>query len=320
MLGGYDAGCYRYSFQGQESDDEVKGKGNSVNYKYRMHDPRIGRFFAMDPLAAKYPYNSPYAFSENRLIDAFELEGLESVRFNGTWHDYDGKTKARITQALGWVEDAHQGHITAERVQKWKESWYVTVDNKRDYWGRSIGTEIKFYNNRQDWVDDKPFKSVTEKDISQTFFSWGDGSELDGNHDPAAQGGWGGNKEKDIEYGLSAISAIIAIGTGETSLIFEGASLSLGTGLSFVGVANGVDDLSGLANSDGLTFLQQAVGEETGSTIKLTLSFVGSKKALIDYVNSADDATKALSIISFVNDQGNMYYGVYQNGNDNDSK
>lgn len=74
---GSDGGSYRYGFQGQEMDDEVKGEGNSVNYKYRMHDPRIGRFFAVDPLEAKYPHNSPYAFSENRLLDGVELEGLE---------------------------------------------------------------------------------------------------------------------------------------------------------------------------------------------------------------------------------------------------
>jgi hypothetical protein len=42
-----------------------------------MHDPRVGRFFAVDPLAAQYAYNSPYAFSENRVIDGVELEGLE---------------------------------------------------------------------------------------------------------------------------------------------------------------------------------------------------------------------------------------------------
>ncbi|MBC9813987.1 hypothetical protein H9Y05_16040 [Crocinitomicaceae bacterium CZZ-1] len=68
---------YRYGFQGQEKDDEVKGAGESVNYKYRMHDPRIGRFFAVDPLASKYPYYSPYAFSGNRVLDAIELEGLQ---------------------------------------------------------------------------------------------------------------------------------------------------------------------------------------------------------------------------------------------------
>jgi RHS repeat-associated protein len=69
---------YRYGFQNQEKDNEIKGAGNSVNYKYRMHDPRVGRFFAVDPLASKYPWNSPYAFSENRVLDAVELEGLEA--------------------------------------------------------------------------------------------------------------------------------------------------------------------------------------------------------------------------------------------------
>ncbi len=68
---------YRYGFQNQEKDDEIKGAGNSVNYKYRMHDPRVGRFFAVDPLFKEYPWNSSYAFSENRLLDGVELEGLE---------------------------------------------------------------------------------------------------------------------------------------------------------------------------------------------------------------------------------------------------
>jgi RHS repeat-associated protein len=68
---------HAYGFQNQLLDDEIKGNGNSVNYKYRMHDPRIGRFFAIDPLSAKYPWNSSYAFSENRVVDAIELEGLE---------------------------------------------------------------------------------------------------------------------------------------------------------------------------------------------------------------------------------------------------
>ena len=72
-----NSGDYRYGFQGQEMDNEVKGEGNSINYKYRMHDPRVGRFFATDPLEAKYPWYSPYQFSGNRPIDKVELEGLE---------------------------------------------------------------------------------------------------------------------------------------------------------------------------------------------------------------------------------------------------
>lgn len=68
---------YRYGFQAQEKDDEIKGSGNSLNYKYRMHDPRIGRFFAIDPMYREYPFYSPYAFCGNRVIDCFEMEGLQ---------------------------------------------------------------------------------------------------------------------------------------------------------------------------------------------------------------------------------------------------
>ncbi len=79
-----ETGNYRYGFQGQEQDDEVKGEGNSLNYTFRMHDPRVGRFFAVDPLFKDYPYNSTYAFSENRVMDAIELEGLEAFFIHGT--------------------------------------------------------------------------------------------------------------------------------------------------------------------------------------------------------------------------------------------
>ncbi len=83
-------GDYRYGFQGQEMDDEVKGRGNSVNYKYRMHDPRVGRFFAVDPLAPDYPHNSPYAFSENKVIQFVELEGLEVFLSKAQRAEYGG--------------------------------------------------------------------------------------------------------------------------------------------------------------------------------------------------------------------------------------
>jgi RHS repeat-associated protein len=71
----------RYLFQGQEHDDEINGAvGTSYAFEYRIHNPLIGRMLSIDPLAAQYPWNSPYAFSENRVIDAIELEGLEAVR------------------------------------------------------------------------------------------------------------------------------------------------------------------------------------------------------------------------------------------------
>jgi hypothetical protein len=51
-----------------------------LNYTYRMHDPRVGRFFAPDPLEPDYPFYSPYQFSSNSTIMSVELEGLESSK------------------------------------------------------------------------------------------------------------------------------------------------------------------------------------------------------------------------------------------------
>ena len=80
------SGGYRFGFQNQEKDDEIKGEGNSVNYTFRMHDPRLGRFFAVDPISNHYPYNSVYAFSENKVIQCIELEGRQAIMIIGFFY------------------------------------------------------------------------------------------------------------------------------------------------------------------------------------------------------------------------------------------
>ncbi|MEQ1588064.1 MAG: M23 family metallopeptidase, partial [Cyclobacteriaceae bacterium] len=63
-------------FQGQEHVDDLALNWDS--FKWRNHQPDIGRFFNVDPLAEKYYYNSVYAFSENKVTSHIELEGLEA--------------------------------------------------------------------------------------------------------------------------------------------------------------------------------------------------------------------------------------------------
>ncbi len=96
---------YRYGFQGQEMDDEVKGEGNSVNYKYRMHDPRVGRFFAIDPLTTKYPNLTPYQFCSNSPIYYIEIEGLEGTLYTyKVWYNEQGRqskiVSAKVVEGL----------------------------------------------------------------------------------------------------------------------------------------------------------------------------------------------------------------------------
>ena len=69
----------------------LMGTVDSVNYKYRMHDPRIGRFFSLDPLTPSYPELTPYQFSSNSTIFMVELEGLEGrIAVTTKWYTDEG--------------------------------------------------------------------------------------------------------------------------------------------------------------------------------------------------------------------------------------
>ena len=66
-----------FNFQRQESMTDF---GLNINFfKYRPFDPETGRGWQIDGLSTKYPHNSPYAFSENKVINHIELDGLEAV-------------------------------------------------------------------------------------------------------------------------------------------------------------------------------------------------------------------------------------------------
>ena len=77
----YDAGIYyyRYGFNGKENDRDVKGEGNQQDYGMRIYDPRVGRFYSIDPLQKKYPELTPYQFASNSPVRHIDLDGLEAL-------------------------------------------------------------------------------------------------------------------------------------------------------------------------------------------------------------------------------------------------
>jgi RHS repeat-associated protein len=152
------ADSYRYGFQGQEKDDELKGEGNSLNYTFRMHDPRIGRFFARDPLSSKYPWNSPYAFSENRVIDAIELEGLEK------WKVIKGRVTSVGPTIDGYTSEdaAYKALIAMEKKQS--QSPMFSQDNRTFAQKEEQRLERQYqqnYDNRQKMYYSDPMMMVS---------------------------------------------------------------------------------------------------------------------------------------------------------------
>ena len=60
-----------------EADAEVSGEGNSYTTQFRQYDPRLGRWKSIDPLAGKYPGQSPYAAFNNNPVFFTDPLGLE---------------------------------------------------------------------------------------------------------------------------------------------------------------------------------------------------------------------------------------------------
>ena len=76
---GFSSDNYRYGFNGMEKDNELKGSGNSYDFGARLLDVRLGRWLAVDPLAGKYPENSPYCFSLNTPVLCMDPDGEDPV-------------------------------------------------------------------------------------------------------------------------------------------------------------------------------------------------------------------------------------------------
>jgi len=145
---------YRFSFNGKEHDDEIKGSGNSIDYKERIYDPRLGRFLSVDKLTSTYPFYTTYQFAGNMPIIAIDLDGLEPkymISENGRL------TKPMITL----LNAAFNYNINRMEKTKWKEvsfdfgaiTLYKTVRYDHAYtddndagWARTIVHEHKHRN------------------------------------------------------------------------------------------------------------------------------------------------------------------------------
>ena len=100
---------YRFGYNGMEKDEEVKGEGNSINYEARMHDPRVGRFLSLDPLAKQFPSLTPYQFASNDPIESIDLDGQE--RYDYRWvNDDKGKSTLQLISKTDIVDRVVAGY------------------------------------------------------------------------------------------------------------------------------------------------------------------------------------------------------------------
>jgi hypothetical protein len=126
----FNAGNYRYGYQGAEKTDEISGNGNHYDYPERGYDPRLVRWWSVDKYSAKYPFQSPYAYVGNSLLINKEIDGNDY----GVYVDHKTKTiivKATLNTPKGDQPSSNEAKQSAEfwNAQSDKFQYRVTLDN-----------------------------------------------------------------------------------------------------------------------------------------------------------------------------------------------
>jgi RHS repeat-associated protein len=91
---------YRYGFNGMEKDNEVEGEGDSYTTEFRQYDPRLGRWWSVDPLVQDYPWSSPYVGLDNNPLRVIDPTG------EGT-EDPQQKYQVQSGNTLGGIAKDH---------------------------------------------------------------------------------------------------------------------------------------------------------------------------------------------------------------------
>jgi len=270
----------RWKFQGQEHIDDLGLNWDS--FKWRNHQPDIGRFFNVDPLADKYVYNSPYAFSENDVIGAVELEGLE---------------KARITN---WkVQKSIMQKMSTEVINNGDNNWKGT---------RSLNQFI-VYNDKNEVV--KAYSSMEVGGSEELMYNDGvriNGIKTDLNYGKLFSDGFsdyrgGMAKQTAKNVGIVALSLI----PGSTLL---GTASTVEKVLAGADVALKMDDLSKMISNGDMSALEKLVGKDAANTIKL----------LINTSNTGNGVLNTISNPSVGNVVGTIDSGVSAANNASDKK
>ena len=122
--------CYRYGFNGKETDNEVKGNGNQQDYGFRIYDPRVAKFLSVDPLRNDYPWYTPYQFAGNKPIWAVDLDGLEELYYGDLLETKEGRNALFVMQATDVGLEVMNTVRSTEGSEVQRDVYFITVPMK----------------------------------------------------------------------------------------------------------------------------------------------------------------------------------------------
>ena len=134
---------YRFLFGGMESDDEVKGTGNSYTTMFRQYDPRVGRWLSIDPLFKNYVWQSPYVAFDNSPINKSDPRGDAAG-------EPEKITKA-ASNAVKKVKENDPSGSTPARCNKGVNYAFKEITGSSELNGKTANQMVSHFESSEDW-------------------------------------------------------------------------------------------------------------------------------------------------------------------------
>ncbi|MGP8216921.1 MAG: hypothetical protein ACLQQ4_15245, partial [Bacteroidia bacterium] len=99
----FSAQVYKFGYNKSLKDDEIYGVGNSYSTTFRELDPRLGKWWTIDPKVTNYPGSSPYLTMGDNPIGNSDIDGDGP----GDPPKADGGVQARVTFTFGSKQGSH---------------------------------------------------------------------------------------------------------------------------------------------------------------------------------------------------------------------
>src|SRR5690606_25374295 len=125
-----------------EKDDEIKGNGNSYDFGARIYDSRLVRWLSLDPLASKYPSESPYIFVGNNPI--FYIDPDVKFKLPSSYKDSHTNFYKFVNEQLGKF---YLNSETALQVLNEFSVGQLTREKVRETTGAGYGPIVQIYNS-----------------------------------------------------------------------------------------------------------------------------------------------------------------------------
>jgi RHS repeat-associated protein len=123
----FNSSNYHFGLDGKLKDNETYGNGNEYDFGSRIYDPRLGRWFSVDPEQQKNSFISPYAGLENSPIFFADPDGEDAVaKIEG-----NTITVSAVVYVFGsGVTDKKAKDLQDAAMQYYGGNHTVTVDGK----------------------------------------------------------------------------------------------------------------------------------------------------------------------------------------------